>query len=221
MLGSLNENERRQQFVRIAQNGTIITPTLIADYRSKLSTDAEMRAAVGLSSEQPPDPRQIYVTKSLREMWRFAYDTRRFNGNQDWKAFFQKAAADLRLAHKVGVQMLVGTDLVVILGYPGSNVHEEMALMKRDIGMSDAEVLQAATLNPARFFRMEQSLGTIQSGKTADLVLLNDNPLSDIRNTEKIQAVILGGKLYNRKQLDKILEKAKINISRQISCSKN
>ncbi len=218
MLGSLGEKERAEQFVRAARNGTMITPTLIADYKSKLSTEDEMKSAFGMSSGKPPDPRQVYVTKRLREMWKFAYDTRRFNGDRNWKEFFQKSAADLRLAHQAGVPMLVGTDLVVILTYPGSSVHEEMGLMKQEIGMSSAEVLQAATINPARFFKLEQSLGSIERGKTADLVLLDADPLSDIRNTQKIQAVVLGGKLYERKQLDKILQKVKNNIKRQISC---
>ncbi len=218
MLGSLSEKERSEQFFRVARNGTMITPTLIADYKSKLSTEAEMRKAAGADSTYPTDPGQVYVTKSLREMWKFAYDTRRFNGEKDWKAFFRKSATDLRLAHRAGVSMLVGTDLVVTLVYPGLSVHEEMALMKREIGMNNAEVLRAATINPARFFKTEQSLGTIERGKTADLVLLDANPLSDIQNTQKIQAVILGGKFYDRKQLDKILEKVKINIGRQINC---
>jgi imidazolonepropionase-like amidohydrolase len=64
------------------------------------------------------------------------------------------------------------------------------------------EALQAATLNPARFLGIEDDFGTIASGKTADLVLLDANPLEDISNTRKIAAVVYRGKLYPPASLD-------------------
>jgi len=67
-------------------------------------------------------------------------------------------------------------------------------------------VLQAATKNPADFLGKLQTEGTIEVGKTADLLLLDANPLKDIRNTQKIRALILRGKLLERKDLDALLE---------------
>jgi imidazolonepropionase-like amidohydrolase len=64
--------------------------------------------------------------------------------------------------------------------------------------------LRAATLNPAKFFELDQNLGTIEQGKLADLVLLEANPLEDIRNTQRIDAVIMNGRFYDRKALDKM-----------------
>jgi imidazolonepropionase-like amidohydrolase len=75
--------------------------------------------------------------------------------------------------------------------------------MKR---MLPAEALRAATLNPALFLHMSDRLGSITSGKFADLVLLDDNPLADIHNTTKIRAVIADGRIFNRAALDKVLE---------------
>jgi adenine deaminase len=72
-------------------------------------------------------------------------------------------------------------------------------------GLTPLEALQTATLNPARFFGKTTDLGTIVEGKLADMVLLNANPLEDIHNTQKIDAVFVNGRPLDRKQLDSLL----------------
>lgn len=216
-LVGVSEQNRAEQFARLARNNTMITPAPIADYRSTLSTDEEMRTAIS-DTTGSLDSRNAYVSRSLRETWQFAYDTRRFNGEQDWAAFFRRSAEDLRAAHRAGVQMMVGTDFGVIRVYPESSVHEEMALMVGQIGMRPAEVLRAATLNPARFSGMERSLGTVEPGKLSDLVLLDADPLSDIRATQRISGVVLAGQFLDRVTLDALLAKARTAIRRQASC---
>ncbi len=67
------------------------------------------------------------------------------------------------------------------------------------------EALQAATINPAKFLGLEKSLGTIEKGKSADLVLLEANPLKNIANTKKISAVIAGGRYLSNETLQKML----------------
>ena len=71
------------------------------------------------------------------------------------------------------------------------------------------EARQTATLNPARVLEMADSLGSIEPGKLADLVLLDANPLEDIRNTQQIRAVIADGRLYRRDDLDELLAEVK------------
>jgi imidazolonepropionase-like amidohydrolase len=72
------------------------------------------------------------------------------------------------------------------------------------------EALQAATLNPARYLGREKDLGTIETGKLADLVLLDANPLDDISNTQKIRAVIADGHYLSREKLDAMLAGVKV-----------
>ena len=67
------------------------------------------------------------------------------------------------------------------------------------------EALQTATINPAKFFDRETELGTIEQGKLADMILLDANPLADISNTKKINAVVLYECLLDRNALDKLL----------------
>jgi imidazolonepropionase-like amidohydrolase len=75
-----------------------------------------------------------------------------------------------------------------------------------DAGLNPLEVLRSGTINVARFFKAHDR-GTIEVGRIADLVLLNDNPLSDISNAEKIEAVIYRGKLLSRQDIDAGLKK--------------
>lgn len=72
-------------------------------------------------------------------------------------------------------------------------------------GRKDEE-LQAATLNPAQYLEREQELGTVEKGKLADLVLLDKNPVEDIRNTTSISAVVLDGKLMEKQTLDRAVQ---------------
>jgi imidazolonepropionase-like amidohydrolase len=67
------------------------------------------------------------------------------------------------------------------------------------------EALRAATLNPARFLGKERELGTVERGKLADLVLLDANPLEDIRNTQRIAAVVANGRYMDKSELQKML----------------
>jgi imidazolonepropionase-like amidohydrolase len=76
-------------------------------------------------------------------------------------------------------------------------------------GLTPAEALRTATINPARFLGWTDSLGVVATGKVADLVLLDGNPLQDIANTKRIRAVIQGGRLLDRSTLDRLLAHAK------------
>src|SRR5690606_8602637 len=91
--------------------------------------------------------------------------------------------------------------------FPGGSLHDELALLT-EAGLSNLEALQAATLNAAESMGILEQAGTIAAGKVADLVLLDADPLTDIRATAKVRAVIAGGRLYVRGALDALLEDA-------------
>lgn len=92
------------------------------------------------------------------------------------------------------IDLLAGTDLGTTGIVPGASLHDELALLV-DAGFPPAEALRAATLNPARFLGLTDSLGSVARDKIADLVLLERDPLADIHNTRSIAAVIQGGKV--------------------------
>jgi imidazolonepropionase-like amidohydrolase len=116
--------------------------------------------------------------------------------------------------NRAGVKLLAGTDIGY--GYPiaGFALHDELALFVQ-AGLSPMEALQTATINPAKFFNRETELGTIEKGKLADLILLDADPLANISNTKKINAVVWNGHLLDRKALDKMLSEMEATASKK------
>jgi imidazolonepropionase-like amidohydrolase len=103
--------------------------------------------------------------------------------------------------------MMAGSDSPDPYVFPGFSLHEELELLVQT-GLTPLEALQAATYNPARFMKSLDRYGVVEKDRAADLVLLDENPLSDIRNTRKIAGVVWGGKYYSREDLDKMLQQA-------------
>ena len=103
-----------------------------------------------------------------------------------------------------GVGILAGCDSMIA----GFCVHDELAAMVRG-GMTPLAALQTATINPAKYFGLQEKVGTVAPGKRADLVLLEANPLTDITNVQKIRAVFIAGQLLDRQELDRMLAEVK------------
>jgi imidazolonepropionase-like amidohydrolase len=104
-----------------------------------------------------------------------------------------------------GVPFLAGTDTPAGVDViPGPSLHHELERFVA-AGFTPADALRTATLNPAKFLGRLADLGTVEKGKIADLVLLDANPLDDIRNTRRIAAVFANGRYLSRADLDKML----------------
>lgn len=132
----------------------------------------------------------------------------RYFAPTQWDAIFSEFRELVRPIRKNHVLILAGTDSSGFLERkgdpPGSSLHDELALLVES-GFTPVEALRAATLNPALFLGLSDSLGTIEAGKTANLVLLEANPLEEIRNTKRIVAVISEGRYLDRPVLDHML----------------
>lgn len=144
--------------------------------------------------------------------------------NVTWRRFFDEMMPDLKkdplarrqeyfkrnlqmvgTMHRAGVPFLAGTDAAPgIYVMPGFSLHDELANFV-EAGFTPMEALQTATSLPAKFLGQETSFGSIEVGKTADLMLLTADPLIDIHNTTKIGAVVANGRLFDRKDLDGVL----------------
>ena len=116
----------------------------------------------------------------------------------------ETAAMAVSDMQKAGVGILAGCDGMVA----GFCLHDELTLMVKG-GMSAGAALQTATINPARSLGLEKTLGSVDAGKRADLVLLDANPLDDIANVRRIHAVAIGGQLLDRPRLDATLATVK------------
>lgn len=111
-------------------------------------------------------------------------------------------------AHAAGVPIGAGTDTPIGLAVPGYSLHTELEFLVR-AGLSPLEALQSATVRPAEYFSLQDEMGSIDVGKKADMVLLDANPLADINNTRSIAAVVSKGRLFNKPDLDGLIETAK------------
>ena len=117
--------------------------------------------------------------------------------------------------HHAGVPFMAGTDAAPgVYIMPGFSLHDELANLV-EAGFTPMEALQAATSNPAKFLGIERSLGSIEPGKIADLVLLRADPLVDIQNTQKISAVIANGRTFDRESLDNLLKQVETAAKQQ------
>jgi imidazolonepropionase-like amidohydrolase len=193
-------------FELFAKNSTWFTPTLIAT-----------KSAIHLGDHQP-DRRDQYVSASSRKI------TAELLTRPSYQAFLSpdSAARQTRdfnemiplvgLLHRQGVRLLAGTDCAVSIICPGFSLHEELELLVA-AGLNPMEALLTATANPATALG-RKDLGAVRAGYFADLVLLDANPLDDIRNTRKIRAVIAGGRVFARADPDRLLEQAAMEASR-------
>ena len=121
------------------------------------------------------------------------------------REYFARNLEMVGAMHRAGVPFLAGTDTAPgVYIMPGFSLHDELANFV-EAGFTPMEALQTATSNPAIFFGVEGSFGSVEPGKAAELVLLRANPLEDIRNTQKINCVIANGRLFDRAALDQIL----------------
>ena len=164
------------------------------------------------------DPRSKYVEASQRNNWKpsvgFFSRYRTPSYIAAAKKHFQREIALVGEMHRYGLGILAGTDTPAPYVIAGFALHEELELLVR-AGLTPMEALQAATRNPAEYSGDIKDKGTIERGKLADLILLEADPLRDIRNTTRINAVIYGGRLVTRTDLDKILEQVESAAAKQ------
>lgn len=121
-----------------------------------------------------------------------------------YRAAFDRMKEFVQRFYLRGGVVLAGADGIPFVGF---GIHDELRLLV-EAGLPPMAALQAATLNAARALGWEKTLGTVQPGKQADLVLLDANPLADIRNTQAIRAVVTRGRLLSRGSLDSMLATA-------------
>ncbi|MEZ4584804.1 MAG: amidohydrolase family protein [Gemmatimonadales bacterium] len=185
----------------MARHGVALDPTL-TDLRS---------VARGTAGRQSfDDPRLAEIPPATRASWE-----RQLRG-----ALFSPSNADAvanlasrlpRLVaelHRRGVTILAGTDAGSPFDFPGSDIHSELALLV-EAGLTPLDALRAATVNPAELMGLADSLGAVQAGMLADLVLLEANPLDDIRNSARVVGVVRGGRYHSRVALDSLLTSAR------------
>jgi hypothetical protein len=195
-------------FAQLAQRGVYLTPTLTVQRAVTLIGDPAFTA----------DARLKYIPLFIKQSWNPQTDMRLKSLTAEEitaaKNSFQNLLAQVGTIRRAGVELLAGTDTGNPYCFPGFSLHDELALLVK-AGLTPLEALQTATRNPASLLGLLDSVGTIEQGKLADLVLLDADPLAEITNTQKIHAVVAGGKLFDKAALQALLAQAELAGRRQ------
>ena len=182
----------------LVKNDSWLTPTLI-----RLHTIARSQDALYQN-----DPNLKYVDKARRTTWA-AYGKASAAGipataQASFDAFYPLLQKFTKLMKVNGVKMMTGTEVTSTLIIPGFSMHQEFGELTA-AGLSPLDILQMSTLNPAEFLHREATMGSVDEGKNADLVLLDSNPITDVKNLDRISAVVLKGRYFNKAALDKMV----------------
>jgi imidazolonepropionase-like amidohydrolase len=128
---------------------------------------------------------------------------------QQRKDRYKLIASQLPYMQRAGIKIIAGSDAAALntYVYPAASLIEELEIFQRS-GLNPDEILRSATINGAEYFGVLEKTSTVDAGKVADLVLLNDNPLDNIQAINNIHAVIAKGQYFDRKALDEMLQQA-------------
>jgi hypothetical protein len=165
------------------------------------------------------DPRLRYMSAFVRGQWDPARDGRLAGRSAEgWagaRETYEAVRGSVRAMHAAGVRFLAGTDALNPYCFPGFSLHDELELLV-EAGLTPAAALAAATTGPAEYLGLRDSLGTIEPGRAADLVILDADPLADIRNIRRVHAVVSRGRLIDQAARAALLDSARARAARAV-----
>jgi len=196
-LDTFSDAKASQLFERFARNGTWQVPTLVEEQSFALLVSKHLMDQRGMS----------FIPPAMQKLWDLPNILTPLSAEdrQDLVKIVPMMLDVVSRMHRAGVRILAGTDAPWLV-VPGFSLHDELILLVK-AGLTPADALRGATLDTAQFLGLQHLLGTVEKGKVADLVLLDANPLEDIRNTQKIRGVFMQGHYFDRQALDGLLQK--------------
>ena len=205
LLGSIDEQKAEALTEAFVASGTALVPTLLTQHPSLGSADP-----IFDGKRVADDPAMEVVPQEIFKLWQSESGSPLSEAYMElWGRQYQAFTQLVNRLHNAGVPIIAGTDASIggegaWLFVPGFSIHNELILLV-EAGLTPLEAIAAATSVPAEVFNLTDG-GSIAPGMFADLVLLNEDPTEDIRNTRKIEAVFSRGKYLDRDQLDGILQ---------------
>jgi imidazolonepropionase-like amidohydrolase len=174
--------------------GVVPTETLLENFAA-----IDLQTVIGR-------PQNVYLPQTLLANYERALSGRGAGLTRATANRFLALRKSLILAlHDRGVLLLLGSDAPQIFNVPGFSLHRELQAMTA-AGLTPEQALTTGTRNPARYFGLEDEIGTLEPGKSADLIWLAEDPLLDIGHTTQIGGVMVRGRWLNRELLDQGLE---------------
>lgn len=193
LVDSQDEALAEEVYTLLANSGFYVTPTLHVG-----KTLAEL-----LVVDHSQDLMLKYISQEMQDTYQRRFNSARRGGESytatraKWADQFQSMVKPM---YDAGVNILAGSDCGPFnsFTYPGESIHEELRLFVEYVGLTPQEALITSIVNGPKFFGLEDSYGSVEKGKFADLIILDGNPLEDIRHTRTINSVIAKGKSYSK-----------------------
>lgn len=205
LVESYDPNLASQIFQRLSEEEVFITPTLHIGHT--LSNILEV--------DHSQDSLLPFVGSGIRKTYQGRIEgakRAKASGSKMRTLMEQKSMEMIEPMFEAGVPLLAGSDCGPFNSYvyPGGSLHEELARLV-DAGLTPREALITSVIHGPMFFDLGDVYGSVEKGKTADLLLLDANPLEDIRNISRVKAVIRQDKVYDKNKLERMLKEMKTN----------
>lgn len=205
---SLADTSKIAELVQLAKKHKVwIVPTqsLFERWFAPVSSDELLKA-----------PEMKYMPASTLENWKnrknqYTVDNPDFNEEQ-WKQFNTIRRQLIKALNDNGHGMLLGSDAPQLFNVPGFSIHHEISGMVQ-AGLSPSDIIKSGTLNPAIYFEKESTFGQIKEGLDADLILVNDNPLKNIKALKNISGVMVRGQWLSKEMIETRLQEIAENSS--------
>lgn len=201
--GPFNQATAMAGYKALAKSGLFVCPTLIG---------GRELAYLDETDHSKDKPLEFLTTKyTSNYQWRIdrmAGDTpEQRKARKDRYLLLRSQLPFMQLA---GITLIAGSDAAALntYVYPAESLLQELEIF-REAGLMPLQILQSATINGAKYFGILDKSGTIDEGKVADLVLLDENPLENISALRNTYGVYTGGKFYSKAMLDGMLNAAK------------
>jgi len=203
LMNSYDEELANKAYRKLAENDFYVTPTLHVG-----KTLAEL-----LIVDHTKDTLLNYISPKVTETYQRRLNSAKRGGENYTKARAQWVThfgSMVKPMYDAGIHVLAGSDSGPFnsFTYPGESIHKELELFVK-AGLTSQEALITSVINGPKFFGLENNYGSVESGKIADLVILDENPLVDITNTTSISSVITKGIWYSSSELDNLMNSIK------------
>jgi predicted amidohydrolase YtcJ len=203
-LNALSDGDRRDLFRRMAGAGMFLSNTMV-NIDGLVSTPYDKAKRIVDDVNGTIDQRRRYLCGYLIQDWREQVEESKGSPYEELRKELPNLYRDFREMRQANVPFLAGTDVGVVFMYPGFSLHDELEQLVEKVGFTPMQALAVATNGVPRFYGETGASGAIAPGQVADLVLLDANPVTDIRNTTRIRGLGVRGRWLPRTELDDLL----------------
>ena len=199
LIDSFSEDKCKKLAATFAKNGTWQCPTLIRSETMRFADQPRFTEA----------PETRYLPAELRAVYKTFSEEYAAKLTPEYRDILRRhkelALRVLRIFEEGGVPLMSGSDYGGGWVIPGVSLHQEFDLLG-EAGLTPLRVLQMTTIDAARFMERQTTMGTVEAGKDANLVLLEKNPIASVKNLHTISAVVRGGRYYTTEELASMRE---------------